>query len=223
MSASEKPKKRSYLKYGKTMALLGIVVFISWYVYYSYYESPPSIPTTATSTYVPLHDSDFSLVDTSICLRNATARFPILLTNFVNRLNEPVHIVNSSFTYDALTFSNGTTIYPHRTHPYDTQMFTAPNRAFAISLLVGTTSTNVRITVASITISVFVLELDETVSRTINTTIPVDSQACPAGLTIAKLPLSINTIARPPETTLWPHVALDGQTPVDKAGIQVEG
>ena len=200
MSTSEKTKKRSYLKYGKAIALLGIVVFISWYIYYSYYESPPSIPTTATSTYIPLHDSDFSLVDTYICWRNATSPpFPVLLTNFVNRLNESVHMVNSSITYDALTFSNGTTIYAHRIHPYDTQMFTAPNRTFAIALHVSTLSTNVRITAATITISVFVLELGETVSRTINTTIPVDTQTCPVGLTIAKLPLSINihTIARP--------------------------
>lgn len=201
MSTSEKTKKRSHLKYGKAIALLGIVVFISWYVYYSYYESPPNIPRTATSTYIPLRDNDFSLVDTSICWRNATATdppFPVLLTNFVNRLNEPVHIVNSSITYDAVTFSNGTTIYPHRTHPYDTQAFTASNRAFAISLRVGTLSTNVRMTTANITISIFVLELDKVVSRTINTTIPVDLQTCPVGLIIAKLPLSINihTIAR---------------------------
>lgn len=189
MSTSEKTKKRSYLKYWKAIALLGIVVFMSRYIYYSYYESPPSISTT--STYMRFRDSDFSLVDTYICWRNASAPpFPVLLTNFVNRLNVSVHFVNSSITYDALTFSNGTTIYPHRTRPYDTQMFTAPNRAFAIPLNVGTLSANTRITAASITISVFVSELDETVSRTINTTIPVDPQTCPVGLTIGNAPLS---------------------------------
>lgn len=156
------------------------------YIYYSYYESPPSTP--ATSTHVLLRDSDFSLVDTYICWRNATAPpFPVVLTNLVNRLNESVHFANSSITYDALTFSNGTTIYPHRTRPYDTQMFTAPNRPFAVSLNVGTLSPNTRITTASVTISVFVSELDETVSRTIDTTIPVDPQTCPVGLTIGNV------------------------------------
>jgi hypothetical protein len=202
VSASETKKKRSYRKVVRAIVLVAIVILISRYVYYSYYESPPSIPTAATSTYIPLRDSDFSLVDTSICWRNATAPpFPVLLTNFVNRLNEPVHIVNSSITYGALTFSNGTTVYAHRTHPYDTQAFTAPNRAFAISLRVSTLSANVRMTAANVTISVFVLELDGTVNRTINTTIPVHLQTCPVGLTISKLPLSINidTIG-PPNT-----------------------
>lgn len=203
MSISEKAKKRGYRKYVKAVLLLAIVVFLSWYVYYSYFEAPPSIPTAATSTYVPLRESDFSLVDTTVCWRNATAPpFPVVLTNFVNRLNESVHIANSSFTYDALTFSNGTTIYPHKTDTYDTQMFTAPNRPFAVPLRVGTLSTNNRLTSVSITISVFVSEVHETVNRTIDATIPVDPQTCPVGLTIARLPLSlsidIDTTARPP-------------------------
>lgn len=172
----ESTSKSDYRRYAKSIVLLSIIMLVTYWIYYSYY-SPTGISTTSTF-HIPLNDSDFFLAHAYTCISNTTdVTNPVLYIVLLNRFNESVHFINNSITYDTFSFSNGSTVHPHKTNTNTTVDF-APYSAFRVNFHISNLANGVRLTAAKIEVAVFVLELDKTVRRTYSVDFPATDPPC---------------------------------------------
>lgn len=115
-------KRRRIKRSIATIALIGLVVLLSYWYYYSYYLAPnESIVTSTTSNHssssiaVVLKQSDFNLTNSNGCefVNQTSGQTELLFILYVtNRFNMPVHYVNESANGFLISAPSGNQLAP---------------------------------------------------------------------------------------------------------------
>ena len=159
--------------------LVLVIIVVSVSAYWTFVKQSNEAASTSTvstiSTGPPLQESDF-FFNYSKC----RSEYVIYINFYVrNQRNETVHYLNSSVTWLTIGFSNGTVINSNQVH-VDAKLFVGALGQWHIGIPVtGFWPNNTSIVSVKLTFTVFVRELDRTLSWTVLVPVSKTDRACP--------------------------------------------